>query len=208
MSENTTDRQKRIVQKLEFDARTAKRVRWTEWEFSIKAPHQVCVTNASYGAEKSDHVYSVTIAEDEDDADLFVPLHCDCPADHYQEDDCKHKVAIAVCGGPVLVGAAMAYATDGDEVPSRASRVMTDGGQQFVSEGRDRDIEPERAQERAAYVHALSADQTARADALGLSCPDWCDGPMSEDLCCFRCHFINREASKEDTVGQEHDQRP
>lgn len=202
MKEHTSDRQKRIVQQLNFDARTAKRVRWTEWEFTIIAPHQVRVTNASYGSEQADHTYTVTIA-DHNDADVVVPLHCDCPADHYNEDDCKHKVAVAVCGGPVVLGAAMAYTTDRDA--QSTTRVMTDGGQQVDHDGRDRDVEPERARERAAYMRAPAHDRAARADALGLTCPEWCDGPDDEELCCFRCFFVGEPAESESTDKQTHD---
>ena len=52
-----------------------------------------------------------------------VPTECECPADEYSDEyDCKHKVAVAVVGGPVVLGAAVAY-TSREEPPLRA-----DGG--------------------------------------------------------------------------------
>ncbi len=205
MSTNSSDRQKRIVQELEFDARTAKRVRWTEWEFAIEAPHQVRVTNASYGTEKADHVYTVTVT-DHDDPDLFVPIHCDCPADHYNEEDCKHKVAVAVCGGSVLVRAAMAYESEQDLNGQPHAIVMTDGGQYVVHNGRERDLEPERARERAWYMAVLEDDPSVRADALGLTCPDWCEGPTNGDLPCFRCHFVEKRSNQKQSGTPNHDE--
>ena len=40
---------KSIVAELNFDTRTAKRVAWSEWEFTIVAPFEIEVCNASYG---------------------------------------------------------------------------------------------------------------------------------------------------------------
>lgn len=189
MSTNSSDRQKRIVQHLDFGARTAKRVRWTEWEFTIGAPHQVRVTNTSYGTEKADHTYSVTVA-DHETADVVVPLHCDCPAAQYYDGDCKHQVAVAVCGGPVLLDAAMAYEADCDDATSTAEpQVLPDGGQPVAYESRERAVAPERDRELAQYMYAPTDDQDARADALGLTCPDWCEGADAEELSCFRCFF-------------------
>ena len=197
MRDHTSDRQKRIVQELTFDGQTSKRVRWTEWEFCIAAPQQIRVTNASYGSEQADHTYTVTVGE-HDEQDVAVPLHCDCPADHYEDDDCKHKVAVAVWGGPVLLGAAMAFASARDDSEDLSTPVMTDGGQQVVDAGRDRDVEPERARERERYARAPAHDREARADALGLECPAWCNGFASESLPCFRCFFIGGTTAKSD----------
>ena len=120
MQHSNRQQQKRIVERLSFSPTTAKRVRWEEWELTIVAPHTVAVTNASYGDAKADHTYTVTVAPAADDPDLLVPLHCTCPADQYTEDEaCKHRVALAVCGGPVVLDAAMAFTRDHDET-SRA----------------------------------------------------------------------------------------
>ena len=198
MRDNTTDRQKRIVQELTFGARTAKRVRWTEWEFTVDAPHQIRVVNASYGSEQADHTYTVTVGDHDEHDDLLVPLHCTCPADHYGDEDCKHKVAVAVCGGPVLLGAALAYAPARDDSKPLPAPVMTDGGQRVAHDGRDRDVEPERARELERYARAPAHDRNARADALGLECPEWCDGPMSDSLPCFRCFYVGHAAAETD----------
>ena len=198
MRDNTTDRQKRIVQELTFDTKTAKRVRWSEWEFTIAAPHQIKVVNASYGSEQADHVYTVTVADHDEHDDLLVPLHCTCPADQYGDNDCKHKVAVAVCGGPVLFGAAMAYAPGRDDGEAPITPVMTDGGQRVAHDGCDRDVESERARERERYARAPAHDREARADALGLECPEGCDGPASDSLPCFRCFYVGLRDTETD----------
>ncbi|WP_132056796.1 hypothetical protein [Halorussus amylolyticus] len=189
MRKNTTDRQKRIVQELTFDGRTAKRVRWTEWEFTIDAPHKIRVTNASYGVEKFNHEYRVTVANHEDYDGLYIPLACDCPAFHFGDDDaaCKHMVAVAVCGGPVLLGAAMAY-TGTEQIDERIA--LTDGGRPCVRHG-DRDIEPERAREPESKGYPASIRMTPRerADAHGFTHADGCDADDS-GIACWRCYYI------------------
>ena len=213
MGDHTTDRQKRIVQELTFDSRTAKRVRWTEWEFTIQAPQQIRVTNASYGIEKDSHIYTVAVANCESHDGLYVPLACDCPAYHFGGDEtaCKHMVAVAVCGGPVLLGAAMAYTgaeaddsepgnVESDAADRRERAVATDGGQDHP-EYDDRDVEPERARERettAAYSRAPADDREARADALGLSHTEGCDGD-SDGIECWRCYYLQETGTKGET---------
>lgn len=192
MGENKTNRQKRIVQELSFDGRTAKRVRWTEWEFGVEAPHQIRITNASYGAEKDDHEYLVTVANHEDDAELYAPIACDCQAYHFTADEtaCKHMVAVAVCGGPVLLSAAMNSTS-----PQRTNRsdpiVVTDSGKSRP-QNIDRDVEPERARERTrieAYARAPADDREARADELGLKHVDGCSED-SNGIECWRCYYV------------------
>jgi len=110
MSSNVAATEKRIVSQLSFGQKTAKRVSWEAWEFEIVGPQQVEVTNASWGAEKDEHRYIVTV---EDQNGLFIPDKCECPADQYNDDySYKHQVAVATVGGPVVLGAAMAYTSD------------------------------------------------------------------------------------------------
>lgn len=112
--------QKRIVTELNFGVNTAKRAAWEAWELRVAAPMQVEVTNASYGVtRKADHRYTVTV--DHRDDGLIVPLHCTCPSDQFGEADCKHKVALAIRGGPVVLGAAVAYTGDHDAVADQQS---------------------------------------------------------------------------------------
>jgi hypothetical protein len=121
MSSNDAATEKRIVDQLSFGRKTAKRVTWEAWEFEIIGPQQIEVTNASYGFEKADHRYVVTV---EDQGGLFVPDKCECPADQYNEEySCKHRVAVATIGGPVVLGAAMAYTSD-----ESGKRLRADGG--------------------------------------------------------------------------------
>jgi len=126
MTDNNPAADKRIVNELEFGSRTTKRVTWEAWEFSIEGPHLVRVTNASYGFEKADHSYLVGI---EDRDGLLVPAECECPADVHREPDCKHKVALATIGGPLVLEAAVECPTprvDATETPEKQLR--TDGG--------------------------------------------------------------------------------
>ena len=119
-------RQKRIVDRLGFGGMTAKRVAWGDWEFTVVAPGVVAVVNAAWGPEQATHTYHVTVAPDEHDPTLFVPQECECPADDWRKAyDCKHKVALAVCGGPVVLGAAVAFTGDddhGDVTDSKPAR--------------------------------------------------------------------------------------
>ncbi|OYR39938.1 hypothetical protein [Halorubrum sp. Hd13] len=99
-----TAKKRTAVEYLSFGAKTAKRVAWEAWEFTIVGPHLVEVTNASYGFEKDDHTYTVGVEERNG---LAVPAECDCPADMYHEEyDCKHKVALATIGGKTTLDAA------------------------------------------------------------------------------------------------------
>ena len=131
MEDTTTAADKSIVDQLEFGAKTAKRAGWEAWEFTIVGPHQVEVTNASYGCDKKDHSYTVGI---DNRAGIPVPAECECPADLHRESDCKHKVALATVGGPVVLNAAVDYEDTGglsvrdENVPTVADKLQTDGG--------------------------------------------------------------------------------
>ena len=131
MEDTTIAADKSIVDQLEFGAKTAKRVGWEAWEFTIVGPHQVEVANASYGCEKGDHTYTVGVKKR---GGVPVPVECSCPADIHREPDCKHKVALATIGGPVVLNAAVDYEDTGElsvrdeNVPTVADKLQTDGG--------------------------------------------------------------------------------
>lgn len=110
MTENDSTSDKRnAVEYLNFGAKTSKRVTWEAWEFTVAGPHQIEVTNASWGFQKDDHSYIVGV---EDRDGVAVPAECGCKADRFREDyDCKHKVALASVGGPVVLQAAVDYST-------------------------------------------------------------------------------------------------
>lgn len=132
MIENDSATHKRnSVEHLNFGAKTSKRVSWESWEFAVESPHLARVTNASYGFEKADHSYLVGI---EDRDGILVLAECECPADKYNEDyDCKHKVALASVGGPVVLEASVNFPTPGGN-PERsnasaiADKLWADGG--------------------------------------------------------------------------------
>jgi len=171
MTENNTAVDKSIVEQLDFGAKTAKRVGWEAWEFSIAGPHQVEVTNASYGYEKDDHAYVVGIEKRDG---VPVPAECECPADKYNEEyDCKHKVALATVGGTTVLNAAVDFENSdpatlsdstSDGVTTAADKLQTDGGTATVSE---------------------DSDTCPNGDAR-------CDGPDGEALPCFDCFEVDR----------------
>jgi len=107
----------RVVESLSFGQKTEKRVRWESWSFTVVGEGRVEVINESYGFERDEHKYVVSVEERDG---LFVPIECECPADEY---DCKHKVAVAVVGGPVVLSAAMAF-TSREEPPLRAAGAL------------------------------------------------------------------------------------
>jgi hypothetical protein len=129
MQANESSDQKRIVEALDFTAKTAKRVTWEAWEFTVVGPHQVEVTNASYGFLKDDHSYVVGVAERDG---VALPVECECPADLHSDRDCKHKIALATVGGPTVLNAAddceqLALDTNLN-VATTADKLRADGG--------------------------------------------------------------------------------
>ncbi|MFA1612456.1 hypothetical protein [Halobellus rubicundus] len=163
-------RQKSAVEYLKFGAKTSKRVTWESWEFTIESPHLVRVTNASYGIEKDDHSYLVGV---ENRDDVLVPAECECPADMYNEEyDCKHKVALATVGGPVVLEASVNFPTPRAD-PERTNlsplsdRLRTDGG-------------------------TTAEKGNEEAQPLGSSEYEECEecAKLSDDFPCFPC-FIN-----------------
>lgn len=103
-----------ILTYLAPDAETRKRARWEAWEFEVTGSHQIRVVNASWGADKADHAYTVSVAER---GRLFVPAECPCPADRYHDGPCKHRVSIVIHGGPELLGEAVVYHEDTPDDP-------------------------------------------------------------------------------------------
>lgn len=136
MESNTIAADKRVVEELNIGTKTAKRITWEQFEFSIEAPHLIRATNASYGLENDEHSYLVGIEERDGRA---VPAKCSCPADKYSEDQtCKHRGACAMIAGPVVLQAAMTVSspTCDTEEPNSATladRLWADGG--VISEG-------------------------------------------------------------------------
>lgn len=165
MATNTKAAEKRtVLDQLDFDTKTAKRVAWSDWEFTIVGPFEIEVCNASYGHLKDDHTYRVMIDEQ------GVPVSCTCPGfKHYHGPNGrvgKHMLACATVGGSTLLEAARAflldYDTTGDSrTTTVAEKLKADGG--AVVEG----------------------------DAESEACPNGdprCDGPDGDDLPCFDCY--------------------
>ena len=123
MQANEPFSQKRAVEQLNFGSKTRKRASWEAWEFTIVGPNQVRVTNASYGHLKADHSYTVRVEERDG---LALPASCDCPADQHREGyACKHRVGLAIIGGPTVLNAAAAFSLN-TSTPDR--EIATDGG--------------------------------------------------------------------------------
>lgn len=136
---NDTANKGTAVEHLSFGAKTAKRVAWEAWEFTVEGPHQVRVTNASYGYLKDDHSYTVGVEVRDR---LALPAECECPADRHQEEyDCKHKVALATVGGPTVLNAAVEYEaparTGGAKPKTAADKLRADGGDGALHAGTD-----------------------------------------------------------------------
>jgi len=172
MQSNTRKSDKRIVEELNYGSKTAKRVGWEAWEFTVCGPHQVEVTNASWGHEKADHSYVIGIEERDG---VPVPAECGCKADQYRNDyDCKHKVALATIGGLVVLQTAVecptpTVDTEGTDSTTLAKRLRADGGM----------IAEERREDGAGVI------ETKREE-----CPNgenWCPGRNADSLSCFAC---------------------
>ncbi|PAU79743.1 hypothetical protein CK500_16030 [Halorubrum salipaludis] len=168
MTANESGAEKRVVTQLDFTSKTAKRVAWEAWEFSVAGPYQVRVTNAAYGVEKSAHSYVVGIEQWDG---LPVPAECECPADVHREPDCKHKVALATVGGRAVLDAATSHeptspasSSDGTAGRTTAADVLqTDGG-------------------------VVAEDFTENENTRCLGGTEWCPGPDAEALPCFSCY--------------------
>jgi len=170
MQSTDSSSEKRVVEELNFDAKTARRVGWEAFEFSVEAPHLVRVTNASYGFEKSDHSYLVGV---EDRNGVLVPAECECKADRFNEQHaCKHRVALATVGGSVVLQAAVDFekaaagfqVSTPESVTTAADKLETDGGTTTVANDSDT---CENGNER-------------------------CDGPKDMELPCFDCFEVEQ----------------
>lgn len=167
MTANESAAEKRVVTKLNFGPKTAKRVTWEAWEFTVVGPHQVQVTNAAYGTEKSAHSY---VAGVEQQDGVVVSIECECPSDVHREEGCKHKVALATVGGQTVLWAATAHespsatSSSNDTARMTAAEVLqTDGG-----------------------TASVDADRSGTNPCLGDT--EWCPGPVSNSLPCFSCY--------------------
>jgi len=162
MTTNAETAEKRtVVERLSFDTKTAKRVAWSQWEFTIVAPFEIEVRNASYGHLSDDHVYRVMTDQE------GVPVSCTCKGfKHYHSpnDRCgKHMLAVATVGGQTLLDTATAFpphsTPSGDseiETATMAEKLAPDGGQPVTCPNGD----------------------------------SRCGGPESDDLPCFDCFEI------------------
>ncbi|MDB9233351.1 SWIM zinc finger family protein [Halorubrum ezzemoulense] len=173
MSEHDSTQEKSIVDELNFGSKTSKRVGWEAWEFSICGPHQVEVTNASWGFQKDDHSYIVGIEERDG---LLVPAECECKADQYNEEyDCKHKVALATVGGSIVLQAAVdcpTVDTGRTTTQTLEDKLRADGG--AVTDDTPDDSPTLDAEEPEACANGN----------------EWCDGPDGDSLPCFDCYEL------------------
>jgi len=163
MEDTESSQEKRVVEQLEFDARTAKRAGWEQFEFTVVGPLEVEVANASYGDEKDDHTYLVEI---EKRAGVPVPDECECPADNHRNQACKHRIGLATIGGLTVLNAAASAATlsasNADVTPS-SEKIQTDGGTVAIAQDSER----------------CPNDDPS------------CNGPEGENLPCFDCYEIS-----------------
>lgn len=125
-----------VLEQLAFDTKTAKRVAWSEWSFTIVAPFEIEVRNLSYGQLADDHTYRVMINEQ------GVPISCTCPGFEYHHSPNgrvgKHMLAVATVGGPTLLEAARAFSpSHGPKGASAAvtasEKLKSDGGRSPVA---------------------------------------------------------------------------
>lgn len=172
MATTQTNGQKRTaVEHLNFGAKTAKRVAFEAWSFTVVGPNELEVRNESYGDFAADHTYVVSVEERDD---VVVPVACECPADEYNDDyACKHRVAAATVSGSTVLRAAIKRrsavrpSSDSNSMRSR-EELKADGG-------------------------ATTQDSTHQE-----ACPNgdpMCDGPDGDGLPCFPC-YMDREGSR------------
>jgi hypothetical protein len=171
MTEHDSAEEKSIVSELEFGSKTAKRVSWEAWEFSVEGPHQVRVTNASWGFQKEDHSYVVGIEERDGQP---VPSECGCKADRFREEyDCKHKVALAAVGNSVVLQTAVDYSTpsvnaEGTDKKTLRDKLRADGG-------------------------AVTERESVGGHTVNESNPEDCDcEELSGDLPCANCYIFRK----------------
>lgn len=172
MRTNTQTEEKRTaIEQLSFDRKTSKRVAYSEWEFTVVAPFEIEVCNASFGHLKDEHTYRVMID------DQGIPVSCTCPGfQHYHGPNGnagKHMLAVAAIGGQTLLDAAVNFpphsTPSGETVTTpMTEKLKPDGGSSEAS------TEPE-------------------------PCPNGtprCKGPESDELPCFACYCTSDEIGK------------
>ncbi|MDB9249299.1 SWIM zinc finger domain-containing protein [Halorubrum ezzemoulense] len=124
-----------VLEQLAFDTKTAKRVAWSDWAFTIVAPFEIEVQNLSYGHLADDHTYRVMIDEQ------GVPVSCTCPGFEYHHGPNgrvgKHMLAVATVGGPTLLEAARAFSpshgpTGATETTTASKKLKADGGRSLA----------------------------------------------------------------------------
>ena len=129
-----------VLKKLAFDTRTAKRVAWSDWAFTVVAPFEIEVQNLSYGHLADDHTYRVMINEQ------GVPVSCTCPGFEYHHSPNgrvgKHMLAVATVGGPTLLEAARAFSpihgpTGATAMTTASEKLKADGGRSPVDNSTD-----------------------------------------------------------------------
>ena len=133
MTTNDRTAEKRnVVEKLSFDTKTAKRVAWSDWEFTIVAPFEIEVCNASYGHLKDEHTYRVMIDEQ------GVPVSCSCPGfKHHHSPNGrvgKHMLACDAVGNQALLDGATKFTPHSTpsgetETTTMAEKLKPDGGE-------------------------------------------------------------------------------
>ncbi|MFC7212920.1 hypothetical protein ACFQO4_02345 [Saliphagus sp. GCM10025334] len=73
-----------------------------------------------------------------------MPAECEWPADIHREQDCKHKICVAIVGGPTVLNAAITYenpapTSDARESVTNEADVVADGG--VLDDGKADDLE-------------------------------------------------------------------
>ena len=155
-----------VLDSLAYDTKTAKRVAYSQWEFTIVGPYEIEVCNASYGYLKDEHTYRVMIDEE------GIPVSCTCKGfKHYHRPNGrvgKHMLAIATIGGPIVLEAAVNVSTpSGNPERPNASRLSdklrADGG-------------------------ATTEGVSKKSKSLDGAEPDECDcAELSDDFPCWPC---------------------
>ena len=129
-----------VLEQLAFDTKTAKRVAWSEWSFTIVAPFEIEVRNLSYGHLTEDHTYRVMIDEQ------GMPVSCTCPGFEYHHGPNgrvgKHMLAAATIGGPTLLEASRAFSpihgpTGATATTTASEKLKADGGRSSAADSID-----------------------------------------------------------------------
>jgi hypothetical protein len=129
-----------VLQELAFDTKTATRVAWSDWAFTVVAPFEIEVQNLSYGHLAEDHTYRVMIDEQ------GVPVSCTCPGFEYHHGPNgrvgKHMLAVATVGGLTLLEATQAFSpihgpTGATATTTASEKLKVDGGRSLADDSTD-----------------------------------------------------------------------